>query len=137
MSESVVESIEVVDKKLSKSAAVRQAVAQLGMGADSNLLRQKAIEIFGADIDMRTVYQLKSNMKTGRDSTKETKERKIKLRAPKPIASKKVITVAKKAVKANAPASIHELVKKLEIVKDCIQAVGDKETLLALMQFVA
>jgi hypothetical protein len=28
-------------------------------------------------------------------------------------------------------------VKKLEIVKDCIQAVGDKETLLALMQFVA
>lgn len=138
MNESFVENTQVIDKKMSKSDAVRQALAQLGVGADSNLLRQKAIEIFGADVDMRTIYQMKSNRKTGRDGVREQKERKIKLRAPKPASSKKEAPVAKKSAKeANSPASIQQLVKKLEIVKNCVQAVGDKETLLALMQFIS
>ena len=36
-----------VEKKISKSEAVRQAVAQLGVGADSALIRQKAIDVYG------------------------------------------------------------------------------------------
>jgi hypothetical protein len=138
MNDLLVENTQVIHKKLSKSDAVRQALAQLGVGADSNLLRQKAIEIFGADVDMRTIYQMKSNRKTGRDGIREQKERKIKLRAPKPVSSKNVAPVANKSGKVvNSPVSIQELVKKLEIVKNCIQEVGDKETMLALVQFIA
>lgn len=138
MNDLLVENTQVIHKKLSKSDAVRQALAQLGVGADSNLLRQKAIEIFGADVDMRTIYQMKSNRKTGRDGIREQKERKIKLRAPKPVSRKNVAPVANKSGKVvNSPVSIQELVKKLEIVKNCIREVGDKETMLALVQFIA
>lgn len=126
----------VVEKKISKSEAVRQAVAQLGVGADSALIRQKAIDVYGSDIDMRTVCQMKSNIKNGRDN-KEAAPRKVKLRSTKTV--KKVAAPKKNHATGskNSKDDISSLVKKLEMVRQCVQEVGDKETLLSLLKFVA
>jgi signal transduction histidine kinase len=73
---------------------------------------------------------MKSNRKTGRDGIREQKERKIKLRAPKPVSSKNVAPVANKSGKVvNSPVSIQELVKKLEIVKNCIKIIHIPENI--------
>jgi hypothetical protein len=125
-----------VEKKISKSEAVRQAVAQLGVGADSALIRQKAIDVYGSDIDMRTVCQMKSNIKNGRDN-KEAAPRKVKLRSTKTVKKTPAPAKAKAVSAKNSKDDISSLVKKLEMVRQCVQEVGDKETLLSLLKFVA
>lgn len=126
----------VVEKKISKSEAVRQAVAQLGVGADSALIRQKAIDVYGADIDMRTVCQMKSNIKNGRDN-KEAAPRKVKLRSTKAVKKAAAPKKTKAPAAKNSKDDISSLVKKLEMVRQCLHDVGDKETLLSLLKFVA
>lgn len=126
----------VAEKKISKSEAVRQAVAQLGVGADSALIRQKAIDVYGSDIDMRTVCQMKSNIKNGRDN-KESAPRKVKLRSTKAVKKAAAPKKVKATTSKNSKDDISSLVKKLEMVRQCVQEVGDKETLLSLLKFVA
>jgi hypothetical protein len=56
------------DKKVTKSEAVRQALTMLGDRASAIEIQKQAEHYYGHEIEIRTVYQIKSNMKTGRDA---------------------------------------------------------------------
>jgi len=64
-----------------------QALTKLGNDADASEVRAEAEEACGSEIDIRSVYQIKSNMKTGRDATTKDKPKASKVakesKAPK------------------------------------------------------
>jgi ribosome maturation protein Sdo1 len=93
-----------MDKKMSKVGAIRQAIAEMGAQAHSLEICERAAELCGADIDIRNVYQVRSNINTGRDTTaiklaKKTAAPKVavKEKAPKATNNHKVEKIHKES----------------------------------------
>lgn len=126
-------------KKLTKAEAIRQAFRELGIDADSNLVRERASSIAEQEVDNRTVYQMRSNIKNGRDATaaeavapkpKAAKEAK----APKPKATR--VKSAKNATRAPVNNKFAELLEKVQAVKNCLEMVGGKENLHEILAII-
>jgi hypothetical protein len=120
-------------KKLSKSEAIRQSFTILGSDADSRDVQQHAEKTIGAEIDIRSVYQIKSNLKTGRDTT--TKSSKP-VKAPRQIAPKAPRKVSKPVENSSyeetvAFGNFENLFKLLALVK---QFGGSKKVMTLLEQ---
>jgi len=130
----------VADKKLNKSQSIRQAIAELGMDADSNVIRDRAAVIAEDEVDIRSVYQMKSNIKTGRDTfSKEEEMPKVAKTKTKAMSSPHTITKPKRmrAVASNTTnQKFGDLVAKFHAVRNCINAVGGKENLLEILQIL-
>lgn len=91
------------DKKLSKSEAIRQALTTLGDNAPAIDVQKMAEQTYGGEIEMRTVYQIRSNIKTGRDAT--TKEKKATRQKVEKAPKAEKTTVSVKPVKTKTPRS--------------------------------
>jgi hypothetical protein len=93
-----------VEKKMSKVGAIRQAIAEMGAHAHSLEICERAAELCGADIDIRNVYQVRSNINTGRDNTAKS------VKAPKKAGAlrAKVIMTPKAIVPKNHKNSSEE-----------------------------
>ena len=134
-------------KKMSKSEAIRQALTKLGNDADASEVRAEAEEACGSEIDIRSVYQIKSNMKTGRDATTKDKPKASKVakesKAPKaekqskprkPRKAKTAEVESEEAehhdVKNDAFGNYSKLVKLFGLVKEC----GGKDVVIQLLR---
>lgn len=118
---SEVTQIESTEKKLSKSEAIRQALAVLGSEASAVDVQKHAEKSTGGEIDIRTVYQIKSNMKTGRDATTKSAPKQAKVakvaKQPKPKVVKQ--TKVDEPVKSDDGfGEFNKLCKLLDLVKE-------------------
>jgi hypothetical protein len=127
-------------KKLTKAEAIRQAFRELGIDADSNLVRERASSIAEQEVDNRTVYQMRSNIKNGRDATAAAEAV-----APKPKAAKEAkapkakatrVKSAKNATRAPVNNKFAELLEKVQAVKNCLEMVGGKENLHEILAII-
>jgi hypothetical protein len=126
-------------KKLTKAEAIRQAFRELGIDADSNLVRERASSIAEQEVDNRTVYQMRSNIKNGRDSAAveavEAKAKPAKIaKAPKAKVAR--MKSAKNATRTPVNNKFAELLEKVQAVKNCLDLVGGKDNLHEILAII-
>jgi len=114
--------IDATDKKLSKSEAIREALSVLGSEATAVDVQKHAEKATGGEIDIRTVYQIKSNMKTGRDATTKSAPKQPKAAKPakaaKPKADKQPKAEQKTVEDHEGFGEFSKLCKLLDLVKE-------------------
>jgi hypothetical protein len=126
------------DKKVTKSEAVRQALTMLGDRASAIEIQKQAEHYYGHEIEIRTVYQIKSNMKTGRDAAnKENKtphqNNEKALKAEKPVKTKFVTQAVHEADEHTAFGNFDKLVQLLSLVKQ----FGGSKKVVELLEKIA
>jgi hypothetical protein len=126
-------------KKMTKAEAIRQAFREMGIDADSNLVRERASSIAEQEVDNRTVYQMRSNIKSGRDMI-EGKEVEPKAKEPKVFKAIKAKTPrvksAKNATRTPVNNKFVELLEKVQAVKNCLEFVGGKDNLNDILAII-
>lgn len=129
-------------KKMTKAEAIRQAFREMGIDADSNLVRERASSIAEQEVDNRTVYQMRSNIKSGRDMI-EGKEVEPKAKEPKVFKAIKAIKAktprvksAKNATRTPVNNKFVELLEKVQAVKNCLEFVGGKDNLNDILAII-
>ena len=131
--------IENDQKGLNKSEAVRQAFIALGHNADPIEVQKHAESASGKEIDIRVIYQIKSNMKTGRDTTiKNAAKHATKApRAPKEPKAFKV-TRATHPVKQETVVDDEEVISHTEFSKLCklVELVKEFGGIKSFMQVI-
>jgi hypothetical protein len=122
------EAVEVeVEKKMSKVGAIRQAIAEMGAHAHSTEICERAAELCGANIDIsfkRNVYQVRSNINTGRDNTAKS------VKAPKKASAfkdKVIMTPKAIAPKAHKNSSEEDGLTAFFTLWEAAKAFGTKE----------
>ena len=119
-------------KKITKNGAIRQAIEELGMEADPDVIWARAQEIGHCVIKTKQpIYQMKTTM------------RSEGVKAPAPAKKSKPGRVEKitKVIRTRKPASasktsspMNELVQKIQAVRECVNVVGDKKLLIELLE---
>lgn len=129
-------------KKMSKSEAIRQALVRLGSDTDASDVRTEAEKICGAEVDIRAVYQIKSNMKTGRDATAKDKPKAVNAdKAPKVVKHYKPRKLAENNHESSSDehhdgetetafGNYSKLVKLFGLVREC----GGKDVVIELLR---
>jgi hypothetical protein len=118
--------------KMTKSEAIRQAMEILGNDAPSKDIQAHAIKISGGEVDIRTVYQMKSNIRA--DKSSEKKAVKV-VKAEKPAAKKAVRQAKKQIAPISSDAGV--FFAKLGEIKSLVNFFGSKAGLLEAIEQVA
>lgn len=126
----------VAEKKMTKTAAIRQAINELGMEADVELLRARAQELGKCEIkDKQRIYTEKYLMrKEGGEVKKAPAERKAKRPAVRVEKISKVIKAPRP--KTNAQET-HDVLASIQAVRTCIEVVGSKEVVMEILRVLA
>lgn len=118
--------------KMTKSEAIRQAMEILGNDAPSKDIQAHAAKISGSEVDIRTVYQMKSNLRADKLSDKKT----VKTVKAEKATAKKIVRPAKKqAAIASTDAGL--FFAKLGEIKNLVNFFGSKSALLQAIEQVA
>jgi hypothetical protein len=115
----------VVAEKITKNEAIRQAIDELGIDGDPNLILARAQEIGKCVFTSKQpVYQMKTEMR--KESKGETKK------VVKRLAKVEKISKFGKAPRAKTvPAN--DVVSSIHAVRQCIDTVGNKKLLMEIL----
>lgn len=122
------EAVHIEGGKINKSEAIRQAMEALGGDASSKDLCAYAAKLAGTEIDIRAVYQMKSNMKSDSKPAKKTEKKAVK-KVAKPTTIKQP---SKKAIEF-----LPNFVQVITSLKEIIHKAGGKEQFLLLVDAIA
>lgn len=121
------EAVHIETGKINKSEAIRRAMEALGNDASSKELQAHAVKLAGTDIDIRAVYQMKSNLKTEKKHSKPAKK------AEK--AEKKVARTIKP--KASGTKIEFDIIEQIAQIKMMVETLGGRDKFLQLFNAVA
>jgi hypothetical protein len=128
------------EKKITKSEAVRQALTMLGDRASAIDIQKQAEHYYGHEIEIRTVYQIKSNMKTGRDAANkedhdihQSKEKALKAEKP---AKPKVATQPTNAQDTDGQAAFGNFDKLVQLLS-LVKQFGGSRKVVELLEKIA
>ena len=115
----------VAVEKITKNEAVRQAIDEMGIDADPNLILARAQEIGKCVFTSKQpVYQMKTEMR--KESKGETKK-----------VVKRLAKVEKISKLGNAPRAktvpANDVVSSIHAVRQCIDTVGSKKLLMEIL----
>lgn len=125
------------EKKVTKSDAIRNALLKLGEDAAASEIQKAAEKEYGGEIEIRTVYQIRSNIKTGRDKSAESQEKPVKP-VRKAVAKNKSQKTIKLAVhsRQEEPKVHQDLAKLLELI-NLVKQFGGSNNVIELLRKVA
>lgn len=120
------EAVHIETGKINKSEAIRRAMEALGNDASSKELQAYAVKIAGSDIDIRAVYQMKSNLKTEKKHTKPAKK------------VEKAEKKATRTTKAKSPATKIEfdIIEHIAQIRTMVETLGGRDKFLQLFNAV-
>lgn len=119
------EAVHIESSKINKSEAIRRAMEALGNDASSKELQAYAVKLSGADIDIRAVYQMKSNLKTDKKPS----------RAPKK--TEKKVAKAPRAKAVPSSKANFDIIEQISQIKAMVETLGGKDKFLQLFNAVA
>jgi len=118
-------------KKITKNGAIRQAIEELGMEADPDVIWARAQEIGHCVIKTKQpIYQMKTTMRS------EGAKTPVAAKKPKAARVEKITKVIKtrKPAASKSVSPMNELVQKIQAVRECVAIVGDKKLLIELLE---